>query len=226
MKKSLLIIALCSYGVLPAQVGGTTGPEQSGTFLSGNTGLMGVAAPFELVSFVAEPRNGEGVSLHWSTANEPPGCRYVVERSADRLNWFPAFTQEGEGIARGYNAYEVMDLVPLAGLSYYRLIAHRQGNELSRSDDFATAYAPLPDLQFRNETATGGFRVLGQGAISNLQVLNNRGQFMPMELQYDGDQVLVHAPGLEPGTYFVQADVGGRPVLRTVLVTPSGVIGG
>lgn len=181
---------------------------------------------FELVSFVAEPVNGEGITLRWVTGAEVPGCLFSVERSSDRMTWYPAFSQPGEGGTKGYAAYEVVDMAPITGVSYYRLVASAGTRQLEVSDEFAVDYAPAPLLQFSNDAVPGNFRVQGRGAISNLQVLNNRGQFIPMDLHYDAGQVVVNTTGLEPGTYFVQALVDGTPVLRSVTVIATGVIGG
>ena len=180
---------------------------------------------YELVSFLAEPLS-EGISLSWRTATEIPNSLFTVERSADRMNWRTAFTMDGEGGIIGFTAYKAMDLAPLPGISYYRLIASKDGHQLEASDDFAVEYKSVPSLQFKNERDPGRFTVQGQGSISDLQVLNNRGQFIPMDLHYEGSQVLVYAEGLAPGTYFVQALVDGTPVLRPVIVTATGVIGG
>ncbi|MBZ0207595.1 MAG: hypothetical protein K8H89_14835 [Flavobacteriales bacterium] len=184
------------------------------------------APAYELVSFVATAVSGEGISLHWNTATEGPNTMFTVERSSDRMNWRTAFTQDGEGAHSGYTAYEVMDMAPFSGISYYRLIATQGGEELEVSDDFAVEYNPVPALRIHGDRDPERFTVRGDGSISDVQLLNNRGQFMPMNLTYVGDQVLVRTEGLEPGTYFVQAIVNGNPVLRTVLVTATGVIGG
>ena len=181
---------------------------------------------YELVSFVATPVAGEGVTIRWTTGAEAPGGSFTVERSADRMNWKPAFTADAEGSKAGYTPYEVVDLSPLPGISYYRLLAVVDGQMQDISDDFAVAYRPEPALNFLNQHEPKRFTVQGNGQISDLQVLNDRGQFMPMQFNYFDGQVLVNAENLEPGTYFVQAVVGGTPVLRTVIVTATGVIGG
>jgi hypothetical protein len=181
---------------------------------------------FELVSFVAEAVDGDGITLRWNTGNEPVGSTFTVERSSDRFVWQQVFTQQGEGSGNGYKSYEVTDFSPIPGVSYYRLVCIHQGDVLETSDDFAVDYKAEPAIWFRSEAANGSFRVHGDGAISEVQVLNNRGQFIPMELQYDSDGVIVNAQSLEPGTYFVHAVVNGMPVLRPLTVTPTGVIGG
>lgn len=181
---------------------------------------------YELVSFVATPVAGEGVTVRWTTGAEVPDGNFTVERSADRMNWKAAFTTDAEGNNEGYTPYEVVDVSPLPGISYYRLMASVNGRMLDISDDFAVEYRTEPALSFSNQQEPKRFTVQGNGHISDLHVLNDRGQFMPMQLNYFDGQVLVNAEALEPGTYFVQAVVDGTPVLRTVIVTATGVIGG
>jgi hypothetical protein len=59
-----------------------------------------------------------------------------------------------------------------------------------------------------------------------MQLLNNRGQFIPMDLFLDGERVRVNAELLEPGTYYVQAVVNGKRTMRPVIIGNGGVIGG
>lgn len=224
MKNKLSILAAILVIPAFAQTGDMALMDTRGSTISARSGDP--APTYELISFVAEPMSGEGVSLQWGTSAEVPNSLFTIERSQDRMNWRTAFTVDSEGGINGYTAYEFMDMAPIAGISYYRLVASNGGRELDTSDDFAVSYTATPALQFRNEREPGRFTVTGGGAISDLQVLNNRGQFIPMDLNYSGDQVLVNAEGLEPGTYFVQAVVNGKPVLRTVFVTTTGVIGG
>ncbi len=226
MKNKLSILATILMIPAFAQSGDVASMHAPGSSAAASVPTIEVGPSYELVSFVAEPVGGEGISLQWSTAAEVPNSLFTVERSQDRMNWRTAFTVDSEGGSNGYTAYEFMDMAPMAGISYYRLIATNAGHELDVSDDFAVSYTPAPAMQFRNEPQPGRFTVRGAGTISDLQVLNNRGQFIPMDLNYTGDEVLVNAEGLAPGTYFVQATVGGTPVLRTVIVTATGVIGG
>lgn len=224
MKNKLSILAAMLVMPAFAQSGAATLPEAQGQTTPEQ--FCATTSGYELISFIAEPVSGEGVSIQWGTAAEEPNSLFTIQRSPDRMNWRTALTVDGEGGIHGHTAYEFMDMAPIDGASYYRLITSNEGRELDVSDDFAVTYTAAPSLQFRNEREPGRFTVSGAGTISHLQVLNNRGQFMPMSLNYSGDQVMVNAEGLEPGTYFVQATVGGTPVQRPVIVTTTGVIGG
>jgi len=181
---------------------------------------------YELVSFVSDMDRGPGISLRWITAAEVPDCRFTIERSSDRMHWIPVLSTDGEGAQQGYSNYEVTDLAPLSGVSYYRLKANARGKNLETSDEQVVDYRPAPALHFQNDREQGHFTVSATGKLSDVQVMNDRGQFIPMELNYADDGVLVNAVGLEPGTYFVQAMLNGTPVLRPVILTANGIIGG
>jgi len=219
MRIQLLTLALVATTAASAQTvdvawAGSTG---SGAHVDGPA--------YELVSFVADPLAGGGVGLRWSTGAEPPNSLFTVQRSSDLLHWSTAFTYDGEGDGQGYTAYEAMDLAPMPGVSYYRLVATAGGRELEVSDDFAVDYRPVPAMRIRGDRDPGQFTVLADGPISELKLMNNRGQFMAMDLNYTESAVFVRAEGLAPGTYYVQAVVNGRPVMHTVLVTATGVVG-
>ena len=56
--------------------------------------------------------------------------------------------------------------------------------------------------------------------------MNDRGQFIPLQLDIQSDEIRVNAELLTPGHYYVQALVNGSPVLRPVTFTGTSVIGG
>lgn len=226
MKKTLPIIALLCSVHAWAQ----TEQQDLATTTRSNPTLVhqGSAenSTYELVSFVAIIEEGKGVSLRWATASEATDSRFTVERSRDRMNWIAVLSTDGEGAQEGYLNYEVTDLAPLPGVSYYRLMATSHGKGLETSDDQVVEYHPGPALQFLNDREQGHFTVSASGDLTDVQVMNDRGQFIPMQLNYIDGGVTVNASGLEPGTYFVQALLNGAPVLRPVIVTANGVIGG
>ena len=213
MKKTLpTLFLLCSFPVL-AQ----TGKLPVATAQTDNA--------FELLSFEAEP-TATGVDLRWSTAHEAVGGAFIVERSTDRMNWTATATEAGRGGSGDYLRYNSADPSPVNGLAYYRLQLLVDGHEETISDDFALERTAQQDLMIEGDLASRQFTVQGKGSISDLKVLNNRGQFLPMELDYQGDRVVVNGNTLEPGTYFVQAIVDGMPVLRQLNVTATSVLGG
>lgn len=215
MKPFLPFLAFFTPGLLFAQFDD----------LAAATANSGESPAYELVSFVAAPISDEGIQLAWSTGGEPADVRFVVQRSVDRMNWRDVYEQAGES-QQGYTAYRIMDVTPSPGVAYYRLLAYAGMRLLDHSDEFAVEYNVGPPLRFSCENRPGQFLVQADGPIAEVQLLNNRGQFVPMQLDYTDRGVMVQAEGLEAGAYYVQAVVAGKMVMRPITVTATGVIGG
>lgn len=111
--------------------GGTTGTMAHGTVttsgpvtafspftLASRTALNPL--PIELLHFAAK---GHGAEVHtdWSTASEKNNDHFVVERSADGMEFELVGTVPGAGNSQALLNYRLVDGSPLPGISYYRL---------------------------------------------------------------------------------------------------------
>lgn len=76
--------------------------------------------PVELLFFNAEPTKG-AVQCTWVTASEYNNDHFVVERSADGINYTVVDVVAAVGNSVSLESYAYTDLVPLRGTSYYRL---------------------------------------------------------------------------------------------------------
>ena len=76
--------------------------------------------PVELLSFDATLEDNE-VHLDWATATETDNEQFVVERSADGVNFSGILDQPGAGNSSTVQYYQDVDENPLIGVSYYRL---------------------------------------------------------------------------------------------------------
>jgi hypothetical protein len=158
--------------------------------------------------------------------SERPDVFFVVQRSKNALAWETATGTSGLGLQE-ITSYTVLDAHPFTDVTYYRLMAVENGLMTELSDVFAMEHQPEPSIHFRSEPVPGRFLVSSEGIITELNVLNDRGQFMPMELDIRADEILVNIELLPPGNYYVQAVVNGTPVLRPMTFTSSGtIIGG
>jgi hypothetical protein len=111
--------------------GGTTGGIQTGTVVSagpvssfspftlGSSTLLN-PLPVELLSFTAVPE-GSNVKTAWQTATETNSDYFIIERSADGAAWEFVARREAAGFSTQVRNYEAFDLMPLPGVSYYRL---------------------------------------------------------------------------------------------------------
>lgn len=227
MKKLLLNVFLLGSTVLHAQ-GTNTDVASAQSALRPAANVVVNTPPvriLELVSFEAVEAGAEGVLLRWSTATERAKEHFFVERSHDRVSWETALEVDGIG-GNEYTPYEIVDKAAFNGASYYRLRTLENGARTELSDVYSVDHEPSEALLIHGDGAPGRFTVTANGTLSNVQLLNNRGQFVPMPLDYQDDRVRVNAELVEPGTYYVQAMVNGSPVLRPVIITSTMVIGG
>lgn len=184
-----------------------------------------VPAP-ELVSFEASSQGSTGVQVRWTAQNEHPGDLYRVERSNDLLSWYTA-TEVTVGTVRdGYVVHQAVDTLPFTGVSYYRLMHVGPSGEQELSDRFSVRHDLGQELVIYEGHAPGHFVVLANGAISEMQLLNNRGQFVAMDMTIDGERVRVNAELLASGTYYVQAVVDGKRTMRPVIIANGSITGG
>jgi hypothetical protein len=76
--------------------------------------------PVVLSRWVAEPVGGN-VRLGWTTTQQANASHFVVERSADGVNFSVITTVQAAGNSQNMLDYQAFDLSPLPGTSYYRL---------------------------------------------------------------------------------------------------------
>ncbi len=103
-------IKICSCFSWKANQGNLNGPQI----------LNCSALPITLLSFTAEEKNEE-IVLQWITATEMNNDYFTLERSHDG-NTFEAIAKiNGAGNSIDQKEYALNDIMPLNGLSYYRL---------------------------------------------------------------------------------------------------------
>jgi hypothetical protein len=233
MNRTLLVVLSAPFwGNLQAQtdlVGlmRDTGPEGTEAHTNSGPVLLDSGLPvLELVSFEAESRDASTVQLRFATISERSTEKFRVERSGDLITWEVVTRVDGRGTSDAYTAYTVLDEAPIAGVSYYRLLAREEQGWNEISDLFSIRHEVSDPLSIKGEFRPGRFSVTAQGTLSEVVILNNRGQFIPMDLQLDGDRVIVNTELLENGTYFVQAMVDGTPVMRPIVIQNGNIVGG
>jgi hypothetical protein len=79
-----------------------------------------VPLPVELISFTASYR-GPDVQLAWQTASETNSNSFIVERSADGIDFQETGRLKAAGNSKTIRNYQFTDHNPLTGINYYRL---------------------------------------------------------------------------------------------------------
>jgi len=98
-----------------------TGCMSTGGSCSGPSGFCSSGVlPITLVSFEGKA-TGTTITLDWTTASELNFDKFVVERSADALNFTEIGTVPGHGTSNEENDYSFEDNMPATGSNYYRL---------------------------------------------------------------------------------------------------------
>ena len=149
------------------------------------------------------------VSLEWSSSFEEPGTQYVVERSADPVNFRPF----SESIGTGNPSYLYDDMNPLQGKNYYRIAVIRADGYTEYSPVSLALYPPPPAFEVYPNPVSSLLeikmhRIYGQG---RLQLIDLSGKVVYTHL-WEGDRVnfedqlsIGHLP---PALYFYQLDNG------------------
>lgn len=113
--------------------GGTTGTETEGTVVSSaaitdfspftlGSGTSLNPLPISLLSFDAMPLKSV-VQLKWATSNEIDNKAFIVEKSLNGNEWSEVSKVEGAGNSNDINHYMALDLNPVIGMQFYRLIS-------------------------------------------------------------------------------------------------------
>lgn len=102
-------------------VGVLMGLASFSEFGSGGGSQGGAGLPIELLYFNASLADDNTVALNWATELEINNEYFTVERSKDGLVFEEVLTVEGAGNSVQTLYYTATDVLPLQGLSYYRL---------------------------------------------------------------------------------------------------------
>lgn len=92
----------------------------TGSFSPFGIGSAGSPLPIELLHFDAE-QQGDSVLISWVTASEKNNDYFLIEKTTDGITYTPVAKIKGAGDSDGKLSYSVVDKIPSAGVSYYRL---------------------------------------------------------------------------------------------------------
>ena len=200
--------------------GGTTGTTAAGNIVSANPlssfgpfTLSSVTTqnplPVELVHFSAKPA-GKTVITEWTTASEKDNDYFLVQRSANGVDFETTGYVKGVGNSSTINNYRFIDDSPLPGLSYYRL----------RQVDVDGTESITPLVSVRLETpvkaniypnpSTGKVTLTAPGDLKFLTIKSAAGNILYHE---SFDRVVqIDLSFLPPGLYFCELSGSNSPL--------------
>lgn len=98
-----------------------------------------------LLSFDAQKASSNKVKITWSAAEDINLSYYEVQRSSNARDW-SHLTFVGAGNTNETRSYEIMDMNPLAGINYYRLVYKGNSNQTKYSEIKSVRFDDLSDL--------------------------------------------------------------------------------
>lgn len=184
----------------------------------------GEGLPVELVSFDAK-KVDRTAALTWVTASEKNFARFVIERSANGVN----FEEIGTRTAMGgtvKTTYNFTDVHPASGVNYYRLkmvdvdgkVAYSSVRSVTFSDAI-TSVVLLPNPFVAN---LGVELNVNKGGMARFTVMDMTGRmvmFSSNQSVKSGKNLiqLNQADDLAAGTYLLRIDFGGETIYTKVI---------
>jgi|GEM_PF-995565 len=182
--------------------------------------------PIKLNYFSAKKISDQQVQIDWSTSTESNVKEFIVERSADAVD----FSEIVRVVAKGYSSvetkYRVLDYAPLQGKNFYRFT--------TLGVDGDKSYTNIVLVKMNSATATASLDIYPNPArnettvsFTNLPLNNNSivvtdmtGAVVISMATLNGSSVKLNTSGLEAGMYIVKViSTDGTTMQRKMIVT-------
>ena len=126
----------------------------------------GATLPVKLTDFSATAVS-TGVDLKWTTASEINNDRFVIQRSANGVEFEEIGVIQGNGTTQKNSFYSFTDEKPLKGLGYYRLQQFDYNGEFSHSHVVSVHSQADLNFTFISGSTGGQLNVILESAISD-----------------------------------------------------------
>lgn len=161
-------------------------------------------------------KEGQHTYLRWQTASETASDYFVVERSANGVDFTPTSTQSAAGTSTKTLTYEWIDQKPLKGINFYRL--------KSVSKDGSSTYSQVISFRFDEVVSVSVFpnpmtnqlqltyQEVGSKSLK-VQLVDVAGQLVYQQNWETADAVtplIINTAPLPVGVYWLQINDGAR----------------
>ena len=188
----------------------------------------GAPLPIELLDFNAVSYN-DFVDVTWVTATEINNHYFTVERSIDAINFLPIGRVDGAGNSIHARSYQLKDMEPIKGLSYYRLRQTDFNGDtevfdpvavfVASSGSIAVTMYPNPAVNNSTVSITGNELIGTSGLISIIDLTGRVIFKKAIELGNDSNSIELGLDGIAAGKYLVRVDLnkGGVKMLPLII---------
>ena len=176
------------------------------------------ALPIELVSFEANCKGTNQVSITWSTATEHNTSHFVLDKSRDGVTWDLVGQVQAAGNSSQLTNYEMIDSEQLSGVTYYRL---KQVDMNGEVETFYPVSASCKGgvqgnvLTTNPNPSTDGFYVNlftetmeGNGQLTILDASGRRVYEKAISIKNGNTIFHIGDFDVEPGMYYIQVSNG------------------
>ena len=184
--------------------------------------------PVNWLNFEAKQLAGK-VLLNWETASEQNNSHFIVERSADNVNFEVIGQVDAVGHSSEVASYEMIDGTPLPGLQHYRIKQVDFDGEYSYSSVVEVTIDAVKRLEltlYPNPKAADMPLYL-RGNMSEtrevrLRLMNSTGQLVWQENDFAlrNQETKVEVPNLAAGLYFLRVEDADEMKVLKVMVNP------
>ncbi len=207
--------------------GWITGPSGaasgSGPYTYSRTGLtsfspFGIAnynlpLPITLHNFTASYTDDK-VTLHWQTSSEQNASHFIIERSANAVDFIPIGRREATGTSSTTTFYDYVDMSPVAGTGFYRLKMYDHDNTYKLSSIVSVKPGTIKRIEVFPNPAGRNLQIQlsseWRGMVI-LRVSDITGKFLQSQnLQKDIDSIGISLDiiRLAPGIYLLSVESG------------------
>lgn len=173
--------------------------------------------PIELTHFDVEEDFGNGAKVTWQTASERNNDYFDVERSSDLKNWKVIEQIPGAGSTIETQNYEINDLNPLNGTSYYRLkqVDFDGKFDYSKTKTLVMESVDYAKVDLYPNPANNFIRIAGDPEeLESLEVFDLMGrslnQTIDIQISNDSERT-IDISNLPVGTYLLRTTSGSYP---------------
>lgn len=163
-----------------------------------------VSLPVELLRFDAAVE-GTSVVCNWETASETDCDYFMVERSANGLEFEPIGMMDGAGTSSTAHFYKLYDSSPTNGISYYRLAQTDFNGTIDYSEMRSVQFGTAADVTvLPNPSHDGAFTIVAKELdAATIQLRNIAGETIPLEAVVLEEETVIAVSGLPAGCYLL-----------------------
>ncbi len=155
---------------------------------------------------------GKQVQVTWTIGNEVNINDYIVERSADDINFNAIVTVNATSVIAEEKQYAAMDRLPEKGVNYYRIKQITNDGIVTYSKTLQVNVSETTDFIVWPNPASTMVNIQNRQTISRLQCYNGNGQLI-YDVKPATSQLAIPVLRWAAGIYNIKITAGGNTTL-------------